>query len=551
MGRSLVSELRVGDLLPRVLEAARELTGARYAAIGVLDPDGRELEQFLYVGIDEETARQIGPLPRGRGVLGVLIEEPRPLRLADVGRHPRSYGFPVGHPPMRTFLGTPIRIRGGVYGNLYLCEKEGGAEFTEADEETVAILADWAAIAVDNERVYASERDRRDELERAIQGLEATIDITRAIGGETDLGRVLDLICKRSRALVDATTVLLMLADEPGGEQTVTALAGEGDRGLIGLRVPVGDHLGGAVLASRRTARLTELGLRPHPALVEALHPRAGLVTPLTYRGHALGLLCAFDPVGGGEFTARHERLLGGFADSAAIAVATAQEVAEQSLRRSIEASERERARWARELHDETLQDLAGLKMLLSGFAGRVDDPALHTALEQIDVSITGLRHLITELRPAALDEYGLAAAVEALVERTRATSGLAVEAEIALAYEGGLADTRPEPEIESTVYRVIQEALTNVMRHSGAESVRVALEEGETHIRIEIADDGHGIEEGVPVVGFGLRGMRERVALVGGTLEVRSPEDGGTVVSTRIPRRNRPAQGAAARAVP
>ncbi|HEY5144296.1 MAG TPA: GAF domain-containing protein, partial [Solirubrobacteraceae bacterium] len=186
-GRALTSELDLDAVLDLVLAAARDLTNARYAALGVLDEDRRRLCQFLTSGVDDETRRAIGDLPSGHGILGLLIDEPRPLRLEDASAHPRSYGFPPGHPEMRTFLGVPIIIRGKAWGNLYLSEREDGAPFTDVDEETAIVLSEWAGVAVQNARLYEEAVARRDELQRAVRGLEATAAIARAVGGETDL----------------------------------------------------------------------------------------------------------------------------------------------------------------------------------------------------------------------------------------------------------------------------------------------------------------------------------------------------------------------------
>jgi len=224
-GRGLLADLDVGLVLDRLLELARELTGAQYAALGILDERRTELDQFLTTGVDEETHRAIGDLPRGRGILGLLIEEPEPLRLHDVGSHPRSYGFPPGHPPMNTFLGVPVIIRGEAWGNLYLTEKAGGEDFDEADQAAVIVLADWAAIAIEHARLYETVNSRRKELERAVRGLEATVTIARAVGAETELERVLELIVKRGRALVDARSVLILLRE--GDELCVAASAGQ------------------------------------------------------------------------------------------------------------------------------------------------------------------------------------------------------------------------------------------------------------------------------------------------------------------------------------
>ena len=245
VGRSLVTELDQKVVLDRVLETAREITGARYAAIGVLNERRTELSQFLTSGIDEESHRKIGDLPRGRGVLGVLIEHPEPLRLPDVGAHPRSYGFPVGHPVMRSFLGVPVIVRGEAWGNLYLAEKEGG-EFSERDEQAAVILADWAAVAITNARLYETSELRRHELEKAVHGLEATRDVAVAIGGEIALEHVLELIAKRGRALVGARSLVIMLRE--GEELVVHASAGEGQPA-----------------ASARRNRLVQ---RPHPERV-------------------------------------------------------------------------------------------------------------------------------------------------------------------------------------------------------------------------------------------------------------------------------------------
>ena len=538
VGRGLVSELDVDVVLDQVLEVAREMTDARYAAVGVLDPTGRELERFVTSGLTDEERSTIGLLPRGLGVLGVLIDEPQALRLDDVGRHPKSYGFPPGHPPMTSFLGVPIRVRGEVYGNLYLTDKAEG-EFSDVDEEAISVLADWAAIAVDNARAYASEHDRRAELERAVRSLEATIDISSALGGETELDRVLELIAKRSRALVEAKLVVILLVDDSEQTLIVSAMAGEGDPKLVGSSVPVADSLSGSVLASQQPARLTEVGSRLRHSLADLIHADSGMIMPLTYRGRAVGVLGAFDRADG-DFTAEDERLLASFAFSAATAVATAQRVAAQGLRRSIEASERERTRWARELHDETLQELAGLKVLLSSARGGDVAQSISSAIEQIEMSITGLRHLITELRPAALDEYGLAAAIEALVERVRGSSGVDVTAEITLAFEAGLAEARPEAEIENTLYRLVQEGVTNAVRHSNADSVAVTVVENDSEICVSVRDDGSGFDPGTAGDGFGLVGMRERVELVGGSLAITSRPGSGTTISASVPARRR-----------
>ena len=259
VGRTLVSQLDLEAVLQELLEVARELTGARYAALGILDEDRRGLADFHALGIDDETREAIGELPRGRGVLGLLVGEEQPLRLEDVGSHPRSFGFPPGHPPMHSFLGVPILIRGQAWGNLYLTEKEDGP-FTEADEDALVVLAQWASIAIDNARLFTSSEDRRRQLERAVGRLEATTEIARAVGGETNLERVLETIVKRARALVEARSVVILLEDSD--ELEVAATAGEFIRDVRGERLRIGWTTWGGVLRGLRPERVADVHAR-------------------------------------------------------------------------------------------------------------------------------------------------------------------------------------------------------------------------------------------------------------------------------------------------
>ena len=536
VGRSLVSELDHDVVLDRVLATARELTGAHYAALGILDDDRRELAQFITRGVDEETHSAIGELPRGRGLLGVLIDEPRPLRLRDVGEHPRSYGFPPGHPPMHTFLGVPITIRGEAWGNLYLAEKDGGEEFTREDELTAVVLADWAAVGIDNARLFRASTARRDELERAVHRLEASTAIAHAVGGETELGRVLELVTKRGRALVEARDVLILLQERA----ELVVRAGAGDVSLTApARIPVTGSTAGEALLRGRPARIDDVdaGLRPSSAALGVPDATTALLVPLVYRGSALGVLVAFDRLtGDGRFTPDDERLLDAFAVQAATAVAGAQSVAADRLRRSLQGAEEERRRWARELHDETLQALGGLNVLLSG-AQRLEDPealrsAVRQASEHVTTEITSLRALITELRPPALDQLGLEPALASLGERVSNMSDVAVATQVDL-------DGRRLPEqLETAVYRIAQEALTNVVKHAGAEHATVTVQLADSDLRLQVADDGAGFDpdHASETSGFGLVGMRERVALAGGQLTVERGAHGGTVVTAGLP---------------
>lgn len=517
VGRGLVAQLDLEVVLSEVVEVARELTGARYAALGILDQDRGGLERFIYVGIDEQTRAAIGDLPRGHGVLGELIRNPAPLRLREVGRHPRSYGFPPGHPPMHSFLGVPIVIRGQAYGNLYLTEKEGG-EFDAGDEEAATILAEWAAVAIFNVRLYTQSEEERRTLERAVHGLEATTEIARAVGGETDRSRVLETIAKRARSLVGARSLLVLLRD--GARCEVVASAGECGTEPLGRFIAVEDETPEEALAGARS-----IGIEAHVAMPARL----------AFRGQILGAIVALDRLEEGPgFYGEDERLLAAAASSAAVAVATVQSVTEDRLRQSLMAAERERARWARELHDTVLQGMGSRRLLLSSVLKSGDPKLLRSAVEEglrdVVRDIDELRALIRELRPATLDQLGLVAALEDLAERVGQGAEIELEADLVVQAE------HLDPELETAVYRLVQEALNNIVKHAGATHVDLQIRSSEGRLDVLVADDGRGFEPTDRHAGFGLSGMRERVELVGGELQVESVPGAGTKVTASVP---------------
>jgi signal transduction histidine kinase len=372
---------------------------------------------------------------------------------------------------------------------------------------------------------------RNEELERtnaylaqAVVRLEAFTGIARSVGGETDIARVLQLILDHGREVADARAVVVYMRE---GDELVVVAATE--PGRAGARLPVEGSVPGFVLRSGQSQRVTE------PSL--GLGESAAVLAPLAFRGESFGVLAAVDrQTDGPSFDEDDEDLLGSVAASAATAVVTAQSVARERLRDSIAAAEDARRRWARELHDDTLQGLAGLRMLLSS-ALRTGSPetlrgAVADAVDQTKVEIDSLRSLIAELRPAALDELGLEPALEHLAERSKAT-GLAVETSFAL---GGGPPARLAPETESTIYRVVQEALTNVAKHAGAECVQVVVVRSNGSVRVTVRDDGRGFDPARRGSGLGLVGMRERVELAGGRLDIESQPAGPTVVRALVP---------------
>ena len=544
VAQSVLAELDVELVLNRILTAARELTSARYAAVGVLDESRSELERFITSGIDEATHRRIGNLPRGRGVLGELIINPTPLRLSDVGSHPRSYGFPDGHPPMKSFLGVPLTAGGEPFGNIYLADKGSGEPFTIDDERALVALSHFAGIAIDHARRYATVESQRAELQRAVAALDATVQIARAVGGETNLDSVLELVADRGLALVSART--LVIEREIDGAMVVVAAAGHVPADIVGRVLDPRGSVASAALRERTTLRLEDSLNRArfaqHGVGQFGLLPQAGLVVPMLFRSRGYGVLVALDRTEDGpEFSADDQRMLEAFATSAATAIATAVSVQAERATQRLMAAEHERARWARELHDETLQNLAALQIAIAGQLRTRNPEAMAAfmtdAAAQLATEIQNLRTLISELRPAALDDLGLGPAVTALADRTR-QHGLDVRLSLDLFYEARKAPDRLSQDVETAIYRITQEALTNARKHGAASRVNLDLWEDESQVHLIVQDDGHGFDPEAKTQGFGLTGIRERVELLSGELELSSIADKGTTLTVTVPSR-------------
>ncbi len=527
VGIALSSELSLDAVLQRLVEAAARLTGARYAALGVIDQAGTQLERFLTHGVDEDTHARIGDLPRGRGILGVLISDARPLRLHEISEDPRSVGFPPGHPEMHSFLGVPILLRGVAYGNLYLSEKEDGGEFTDDDEELVSLLAAQAAVAIENARLYESAT-------RWLRQLESLTEVGDALASELDLPRLLGLIVTRLRELVDARAVLIMLPD--GDALRVAAASGDVGDDTVGLRFPLGTTKSARVLERRRSERADSLLDDPesNPELARRLQARTGLYVPLLHRERALGVLAAYDKRSGdGRFSSDDQRLAETLATRAATAVDLSHRVSRDSLRRVVEAQELERKRLARELHDETGQALTSI---LLGLRSLEEGPETAQVRELVVSTLQDVRRLAVELRPKALDDFGLVPALERLLDTFREQSGIAVE------LEARIGPDRLPPEVETALYRIVQEALTNVVKHAGARHVSVTLTLKAASVVTVVEDDGEGFAPDEVVVttegGLGIIGMRERISLLGGRLELESAPGAGTTLVVEVPTR-------------
>jgi signal transduction histidine kinase len=528
-GIAINSELSLDGVLERIVEAAAEVTGARYAALGVIDRAGTGLERFVTYGIAPEVQTEIGEPPRGGGILGVLIREARPLRLHDISGDPRSVGFPPGHPVMRTFLGVPIMLRGVAYGNLYLTEKESGADFVEEDEELVTLLAAQAAVAVENARLYESATAWSRQLE-------SLNEIGGALVGELQLEPLLDLVVRRLRELIDARVVAIAL---PSGDTLrIAAADGEGASAIEAVGSLAADSKAGRVLERGRSERVDSLleDLEVDQDVTRRLEASTGLYVPLLVRERAIGVLVAHDKIAPDpRFTSADLRLAEQFTTRAAIAVDLSHRVARDALRRVVAGQELERRRLARELHDETGQALTSILLGLRAVEEAQGADAMRKAAsdlrELVVATLQDVRRLAVQLRPKALDDFGLAPALERLAQT------FAEATEIHVDVEARLGEERLPAEVETTLYRIVQEALTNVVKHADATKVSVLLVRRNATATVVIEDDGKGFDpDHVREGQVGLLGMRERVELHDGRLTVESVPGSGTTLVAEVP---------------
>jgi signal transduction histidine kinase len=527
-GVAISSELSLDSLLQRVVEKAAELTGARYVALGVIDRSGSRLERFITTGIDAETHAAIGGLPHGRGILGALIRESAPLRLHELSDDPRSVGFPPNHPPMHSFLGVPIMLRGVPYGNFYLTEKAGGQDFTEDDQEVVRLLAGQAAVAVENARLYEAATGWSRQLE-------SLNEVGNALATETDLERLLDLVARRLRELLDARIVTVLLP--AAHELRFVAVAGEAGEALLGETISREGSKSGRVLERMHSERVDSVIDDPdtNPEVTRLLQARTGLYVPLVVRGLAIGVLAAHDKLGGDpRFTDTDLRLAETFATRAAVAVHLSERFERDAFKRVVDAQEQERRRLSRELHDETGQALTsillGLRALDDALESEQSRAAAAQLRELVVATLQDVRRLAVELRPSALDDFGLVAALENLTQTFGEQTGIAVD------FGAALGEERLPPEVETALYRIVQESLTNVVKHAHARRVSIALTKMEGSVKAVVEDDGEGFEPAKADGGFGLVGMGERLALLGGRLRMESSPGAGTTIAADVP---------------
>ncbi|WP_165356894.1 GAF domain-containing sensor histidine kinase [Nocardioides zhouii] len=502
---AISSDLDLASVLTRIVEAATELTGARYGALGVLGVDGDELVEFVTTGLDDRTRALIGDLPRGHGILGVIIDDPSGLRLADLSAHPSSVGFPPNHPPMTSFLGMPVRIRGTVFGNLYLTEKAGGGPFTEADEGLVEELARTAGYVISNARSFALSERRR-------QWLEASAELAEALQPPVQLSTALDRIVSTARQVSRASAVALW--SSLGPDHDTVSLAPDADD----------EH----VLACLAQARRTEHG--PGGAVTTQLVD-GGTVVVVPLRSHLAPVtaLVAVVPTGSGLLDVQDRDLFAGFGDQVALSLDRTQALADRQELALI--SDRERI--ARDLHDIVIQRLFATGLQLQGVAAMAGDGAVTDRLDRsvadLDDTIKAIRGTIFELQDRRGDT--LRAGVRNLVKEYVPVLGFTP-----VVRTSGPLDTVVPAALGAQLLAVLREAISNVARHALADGAEVDVVVSSDLLELRVADDGIGLPASVSE--SGLRNARRRADDLGGTLEVSPVGERGTVLVWRVPLR-------------
>ncbi|WP_091503874.1 GAF domain-containing sensor histidine kinase [Amycolatopsis sacchari] len=522
---AVASGLELDTTLRRIVHAAIDLVDCRYGALGVLNSDGVGLAEFVYEGIDEEKRKEIGHLPEGHGLLGLLIDQPKPIRLIDIARHPASSGFPAHHPPMRSFLGVPVLVRDKVFGNLYLTEKAGGQPFTEDDEVVVQALAAAAGIAVENARLYEDAKHRQ-------RWQEATSEIRAELLSRAEPAEVLDLIANRTLGLTRADYTFIAQPEDPElppeevDALVVTVSVGLDSDGLLGRRIPIdGSSCGEAFrnAAPVETARLrydltTDLDEEFGPALVLPLRASADTVS---------GVLVALRRPGREPFAADQLPLAASFADQAALALQLADD-----QRRLYELEVlADRDRIARDLHDHVIQRLFAHGLALQSTRLRTRSPEIQRRLSD---AVEDVQSIVAEIRTAIFDLHGglqgttqLRKRLHEIIAEITAESGL--QSTVRVSGPLGVVSA----ELAEHAEAVVREAVSNAVRHARANTVTITISVGDDLV-IDVTDDGRGMP--ATVARSGLHNLATRAEEAGGRFETSAPETGGTKVMWSAP---------------
>jgi signal transduction histidine kinase len=515
--------LELEAVLRQIVEAAVSLVNARYGALGVIGEGGR-LAEFVPVGLDEDQIARIHHWPEGRGLLGELISDPKPLRLPDISAHPRSFGFPEGHPAMKTFIGAPVRIRDEVYGNLYLTEKEGGAEFDEEDEAVLAALGAAAGVAIGNARLY-------EEARRQQQWLRASTEVTQQLLSGVAPDDVLALVTGLALEMSGADLVVLALPEGDGNQLVIEHAAGEGADDALGLVLPVTGSVSGIVLNSGKPLGLDDFSgdERVAPAARAGMNLGPAVVFPLGAPGNVRGILTAGRRPGSMPLAAPAVEMLVSFAAQAGVGL----ELAEHRRDAQRLAVFEDRDRIARDLHDLVIQRLYATGMSLESVSARLGDAdsrrRVSSAVDDLDETIKQIRSAIFGLhsRPAA-DEAGLRDQILDVANQAAIALGFAP----ALRVPGRLDDDIPA-DVAEHLLGALREALSNAARHAQATRVDVTVEDG-PELVLMVRDNGVGIKE----TGrrSGLANLADRAGLLGGSMRTGPADGGGTELEWRVP---------------
>ncbi|WP_236791142.1 GAF domain-containing protein [Amycolatopsis sp. GM8] len=517
--------LELDATLRRIVHAAIDLVDCRYGALGVLNADGVGLAEFVYEGIDEDTRTRIGHLPEGHGLLGLLIDQPKPIRLSDLARHPASSGFPANHPPMRSFLGVPVLVRGQVFGNLYLTEKSGGQPFTEDDEVVVQALAAAAGIAVENARLYEESQMRQ-------RWQEATSEIRAELLSPARPEEVLDLIAHRTTVLTGADYTLVAQPEDPElptpevENLVVTVCEGLDPAGLRGKLITVAESSCGEAFRDASPVLTDRLRWNVTTDIPEEFGP--AMVLPLRASADTVsGVLVALRRAGGERFGTWQVPLAASFADQAALALQLADD--QRRLYQLEVLADRDRI--ARDLHDHVIQRLFAHGLALQSTRLRTRSPDIQRRLTD---AVEDVQNIVAEIRTAIFDLHGglpgttqLRKRLHEIIAEVTANSGM--QSTVRVSGPLGVVSAPLAEHAEA----VVREAVTNAVRHSRANTLTVTISVGDDLV-IDVTDDGQGMPE--PVARSGLHNLATRADEAGGSFRIEAPEAGGTRIVWSAP---------------
>jgi signal transduction histidine kinase len=519
------SGLDLESMLRRIVETAVGLVDATYGALGVIG-DGKRLAEFVPVGLSQDEIEQIDHWPEGRGLLGLLIDDPRPVRLADIAAHPASSGFPAGHPPMRSFLGVPVRVRAEVFGNLYLTGKRGGGEFTEDDEAVLVALGAAAGVAIENARLYESARRRQ-------RWIQASAEVTTRLLSGCDPGEVLADVTRRALELAGAALAVLALPDEEGRRLTISCAAGDGADAARGLVFPAGQSLSGQVLATGKPMTSADIATdqRAAEAVRNAMMSQIGpaVVFPLGAPGNVRGVLTIGRRRGAAPVPQEQADMVASFAAQAGVAIELAASRADAERLSLLE----DRERIARDLHDLVIQRLYATGMSLQGTMPMITRPEvagrITHAVDAMDETIKDIRATIFALQARDAGQPDLRAEIVRVVEEMMPMLGFAPSLRL-----GAGLGAQISSEASEEALAALREALSNVARHAAASQVDVSMDLApEGMLAVMVTDNGKGIP--VQVRRSGLRNLAMRAEKLGGELRLSLADPSAPTPGTRL----------------